>query len=123
PKIRVVPSFAIWPGSRLSSASHPGFSGLRLCLHSRERVLLVWSDSRSYVFIAPHKGQAAEAMSDHPVIDAPFEDDAYTMANLRPAFTGLPMVVWVSERGNAQHDVRVKVCCIHGDKIQYNNTV
>jgi hypothetical protein len=62
-------------------------------------------------------------MSDHPVIDAPFEDDAYTMANLRPAFTGLPMVVWVSERGNAQHDVRVKVCCVHGDKIQYNNTV
>jgi hypothetical protein len=62
-------------------------------------------------------------MSDHSVIDAQFEDDPYTMANLRPARTGLPMVVWVSERGNAQHDVRVKVCCVHGDKIQYNNTV
>ena len=55
-------------------------------------------------------------------IDAQSEDDAYAMANLRPARTGLPMVVWVPERGNAQHDVRVKVCCVHGDKIQFNNT-
>jgi hypothetical protein len=61
-------------------------------------------------------------MSDPVIIDAQPEDDPYTMANLRPARTGLPMVVWVSERGNAQHDVRVKVCCVHGDKIQYNNT-
>jgi hypothetical protein len=62
-------------------------------------------------------------MSDTAVTDALFEDDPYTMANLRPARTGLPMVVWVSERGNAQHDVRVKICCVHGDKIQYSNTV
>lgn len=62
-------------------------------------------------------------MSDPSVIDAQREDDPYTMANLRPAFTGLPMVVWVSERGNAQHDVRVKVCTVHGDRIQYDNTV
>jgi hypothetical protein len=61
-------------------------------------------------------------MSDPLVIDAQFEDAPYTMANLRPAFTGLPMVVWISERGNAQHDIRVKVCCVHGDKIQFNNT-
>src|SRR3954453_7878664 len=62
-------------------------------------------------------------MSDPVIIDAQPEDDPYTMANLRPARTGLPMVVWVSERGNTQHDVRVKVCCMHGDKIQYNNTI
>lgn len=37
------------------------------------------------------------------------DEDPYTMASLRPAFTGLPMVVWVSEGGN---DVRV--CCDHG---------
>jgi hypothetical protein len=61
-------------------------------------------------------------MSDFIVIDAAFEDDPYAMANLRPATTGLPMVVWVSERGNAQHDVRVKVCCVHGTAIQPNNT-
>ena len=61
-------------------------------------------------------------MSDRLVIDVPLEDDPYTIANLRPATPGLPMVVWVSERGNAQHDVRVKVCCVHGDKMQPDNT-
>jgi hypothetical protein len=60
-------------------------------------------------------------MSDPFVIQA-VEDDPYTMANLRPADTGLPMVVWVSERGNAPHDARVKVCRVHGDKMQFNNT-
>jgi hypothetical protein len=29
------------------------------------------------------------------------EDDSYLMANLPPRLTGLPMIVWVSERGNA----------------------
>jgi len=51
------------------------------------------------------------------------EDDAYTMANLHPADTGLPMVVWVSERGNARHDARVKVCQALGPTMQFNNTV
>jgi hypothetical protein len=60
-------------------------------------------------------------MSDSKVSPL-FEDDPYRMANLRPAFTGLPMVVWVSEHGNAPHDVRVKVCRVHGDTIQFNNT-
>ena len=36
--------------------------------------------------------------------DAPFE-----MANLFPKHTGLPFVVWISVKGGAQHDVRVKV--------------
>ena len=31
----------------------------------------------------------------------------YEMANLTPRMTGLPMVVWVSHRGRARHDVRV----------------
>src|ERR1051325_601159 len=62
-------------------------------------------------------------MSDPAIIDAQPEDDPYTMANLRPARTGLPMVVWLSERGNAQHDVRVKVCTVHGDKLQNNPQV
>ena len=44
------------------------------------------------------------------------EDDTgfYAMVNLLPADTGLPMVVWASERGRARHDVRVKVCEAHG---------
>jgi len=58
-------------------------------------------------------------------VEQVYEDDPYTMANLRPASTGLPMVVWVSERGNAQHDVRVKVCRVHGSTMggQFYNTV
>jgi hypothetical protein len=31
------------------------------------------------------------------------------MANLRPERTGLPFVVFISQRGGASHDVRVKV--------------
>jgi hypothetical protein len=45
------------------------------------------------------------------------EDDLFLMANLRPAETGLPMVVWVSEQGYAQHDVRVKVSTKRGPQI------
>ena len=36
--------------------------------------------------------------------DAPFE-----MANLRPRTTGLPFVVFVSQRGGARHEPRVKI--------------
>jgi hypothetical protein len=35
-------------------------------------------------------------------------DELYEMANLYPAETGLPMTVWVSPRGRARHDVRVR---------------
>jgi len=31
------------------------------------------------------------------------------MANLFPKHTGLPFVVWISVRGGARHDIRVKV--------------
>jgi hypothetical protein len=50
------------------------------------------------------------------------EEDFFLMANLRPAETGLPMVVWVSERGNARHDVRIKVSQTHGPRIDPTNT-
>ena len=33
----------------------------------------------------------------------------FEMANLRPEKTGLPFVVFISQRGGARHDVRVKV--------------
>ena len=33
----------------------------------------------------------------------------YGMANLRTRTTGLPFVVFISQRGGARHDVRVKV--------------
>jgi hypothetical protein len=38
------------------------------------------------------------------MIEAPYE-----MANLFPKHTGLPFVVWISARGGARHDIRVKV--------------
>ena len=50
------------------------------------------------------------------------DTDFFLMANLRPKTTGLPMVVWVSERGNARHDGRVKVALQHGDRIDPSHT-
>jgi hypothetical protein len=36
-------------------------------------------------------------------------DLLFEMANLFPKHTGLPFVVWISVRGGAQHDVRIKI--------------
>jgi hypothetical protein len=48
--------------------------------------------------------------------------DLFEMADLSPALTGLPMVVWVSERGRARHDVRGKVHMAHGRQMSISNT-
>jgi hypothetical protein len=47
--------------------------------------------------------------------------DTYEMANLYPRDTGLPMTVWVSPRGRARHDARIKVCRTHGDRMDGTN--
>ena len=44
------------------------------------------------------------------------------MANLYPRTTGLPMTLWVGPRGNARHDVRVKVNMAHGNQMNIDNT-
>jgi hypothetical protein len=49
-------------------------------------------------------GEEKGEMSNQICLEAPFE-----MANLFPKHTGLPFVVWISVRGGARHDVRVKV--------------
>jgi hypothetical protein len=49
-------------------------------------------------------------------------EDLYQMANLDPKHIGLPMVVWVSERGRARHDVRVKVSMSHAPRMDIHNT-
>ena len=49
-------------------------------------------------------------------------EDLFEMANLYPDTTGLPMTVWVSPRGNARHDVRVKVNMTHGNQMNIDNT-
>lgn len=58
------------------------------------------------------------------VVSTSDADEAeFELANLVPEDTGLPMVVWVSERGRARHDVRVKVSLVHGDRIRPEHTV
>jgi hypothetical protein len=49
-------------------------------------------------------------------------DDIFFMTNLSPRMTGLPMAVWVSPRGNARHDVRIKVNVTHGNKMNIEDT-
>jgi hypothetical protein len=49
-------------------------------------------------------------------------DELFEMANLYPRTTGLPMTVWVSPRGNARYDVRVKVNTSHGNQMIVDNT-
>lgn len=44
------------------------------------------------------------------------DDDFFEMANLSPTLTGLPMVVWISERGRSRHAARMKVSLVHGRK-------
>jgi hypothetical protein len=49
-------------------------------------------------------------------------EDLFEMANLYPDTTGLPVTVWISPRGNARHDVRVKVNMTHGNQMSIANT-
>jgi hypothetical protein len=49
-------------------------------------------------------------------------EDLFEMANLYPDTTGLPMTVWISPRGNAWHDVRIKVNLTHGSQMTIANT-
>ncbi|MBV8843345.1 MAG: hypothetical protein JO307_11095 [Bryobacterales bacterium] len=47
--------------------------------------------------------------TEAPEWDHSRSDDFFEMANLFSKHTGLPFVVWISYKGGAQHDVRVKV--------------
>jgi hypothetical protein len=60
----------------------------------------VSGDSRSSGLEEEQAGFAGSAEDD---------EDLFGMANLRPERTGLPFVVFISQRGGARHDVRVKV--------------
>jgi hypothetical protein len=48
---------------------------------------------------------AAEEIADEEIAGQAL----YEMANLRPERTGLPFVVFISQKGGARHDVRVKL--------------
>ncbi|MGE5268309.1 MAG: hypothetical protein ACM3JG_01410 [Thiohalocapsa sp.] len=63
--------------------------------------------------------------SNNPIsdeINPVSSDELYEMANFYPRTTGLPMTVWVGPRGNARHDVRIKVHMNHGDRMTIENT-
>lgn len=62
--------------------------------------------------------RAGQVLSD----DAAESDELFEMANLFPRRTGLPMTVWVSPRGNARHDVRIKVNTAHGNRMNIAGT-
>ena len=64
--------------------------------------------------------QRSPKRSSTRVADA--TDDLFEMANLSPTLTGLPMVVWISERGRARHDARVKVSLVHGRRARPDRT-
>lgn len=53
--------------------------------------------------------------------DLDLDRDIYEMANLYPRSTGLRYTVWISPRGRARHDVRVKVCMTPGDRMDPDN--
>jgi hypothetical protein len=55
-------------------------------------------------------------------INATTSDELFEMANLYPRTTGLPMTVWLGPRGNARHDVRIKVNMAHGNQMNVDNT-
>ena len=63
---------------------------------------------------------STKAVADAPV--AADSDDIFFMTNLSPRMTGLPMAVWVSPRGNARHDVRIKVNMTHGNRMTFDDT-
>ena len=62
-----------------------------------------------------------QAVASEEIVETEAED-LFEMANLYPDTTGLPMTVWVSPRGTARHDVRVKVNMTHGNQMNIANT-
>ena len=43
--------------------------------------------------------------------------DLFEMSNLRMRRTGLPMCIYVSEKGNSKPGARIKVSQVYGDKV------
>src|SRR5260370_19632119 len=52
--------------------------------------------------------EEVSARPGHSACDAEGQADFET-ANLRPERTGLPFIVFISQKGGARHDVRIKV--------------
>lgn len=65
------------------------------------------------------------ALSNHKQITLwEVEDlEPFEMANLRQKTTGLPMVIWLSEKGHTQHGPRIKASKNHSDKMDIHDAV
>jgi len=57
----------------------------------------------------------------HESVAAPESVGLFEMANLSPKRTGLPFVVWISPKGGAPHDVRIKVS--QGPKVHSSDLI
>jgi hypothetical protein len=65
---------------------------------------------------ASRERASGESASEETARQALFE-----MANLRPERTGLPFVVFISQKGGARHDVRVKLA--RGAKVRPSDMI
>jgi hypothetical protein len=66
--------------------------------------------------------RAKETLGTVPADDTEIES-LFEMANLRQNSTGLPMVIWVSEKGHTQHGPRIKVSKTHSYRANITNSV
>ena len=90
----------------------------------RERLLQYHRGTLPEMLIKPTLAGAAEIAIREQKATGITRDkfDLFEMANPSPALTGLPMVVWVPERGRARHDVRIEVHMAHGRQMSIGNT-
>lgn len=51
------------------------------------------------------------------------DDFLFEMANYRQTDTGLPMIIWVLEKGKAQHGPRIKVNATHSRKMDIDTAI
>lgn len=69
----------------------------------------------------------ADFRSDEEKIFEQFTDKSddflFEMANYRQKDTGLPMIIWVLEKGKAQHGPRIKVNATHSHKLDIDTAI
>jgi hypothetical protein len=70
-------------------------------------------------FALKHGGGSRRIVEARRAINS---NESFEMASLYPRDTGLPMTVWVSPRGRAGHNARIKVCLTPGDRMDAGNT-
>ena len=78
---------------------------------------------RAPAFPSADPEDSLSAMPDEAPLEwvADEEDELFLMSNLYPEDTGLPMTIWVSVKGRARHDARVKVNMAHGARMDPDN--